>query len=96
MMKEERLSEYELDKLREVLKEHIKNPRRGIVNSEHAFVAQKLFDLKMFTAALAYWHWITMHRKEVDYFPADILDLIAKLDEIDLKTTIPQWGTYGT
>jgi hypothetical protein len=97
MMKEKKVfDEDSLETLRQVLKEQIEKPVLTLVNSEHSFVAQKLYEKKKFDISLGYWHWITMNRHKTDYFPADIMDLIAKLDEVDKKNTISSWGTYGT
>ena len=88
--------DYDLDKLRGVLREQIKSPSTAIINSEHSFVARKLFDMKAFSLSLLYWHYITCGRKP-GTFPDDIVEMIGELDKIDGKSnTIPQWGTYGT
>lgn len=88
--------EQDLDELRSILRKQIKSPTRAIVNSEHSFVARALFDLKLFSLSLLYWHYVTSGKK-AGTFPDDIVELIGELDKVDAEiNTIPSWGTYGT
>ena len=78
----------------EAQREQLKKPNRAVVNSEAAFVAQRLRDAGHFDLAARYWRWVCPPSK--DDFDETVHELQAKLKEIDLSVSMPAWGTYGT
>ncbi len=80
----------------EVLKEQIANPARACVNSESAFVKDKLNKRGETELATAYWNWVCMYQRDLPVFGEEVLALQRQLTAIDKQQTMPSWGTYGT
>ena len=78
----------------EAQREQLKKPTRAVVNSESAFVAQRLRDAGHHELAARYWSWVCMS-PQVE-FNETVQELQEKLEEIDRSVSMPAWGTYGT
>ena len=75
----------DIEILRSVLKDQIAKPCKAIVNSESAFVQDKLLKAGQHALASAYWKWVctglnTVHNPGFD---SDIIDLQNQLNQID-------------
>lgn len=68
-------------------------PTRAVVNSESAFVAQRLRDAGHMDEAKAYWNWVCMG-KSAKTFGQDVADLQVQLDALD--TPLDSSWTRGT
>lgn len=76
-------------------RKQLENPTRAVVNSESAFVAQRLRSEGYFEIAAAYWSWVC-NRHDRYNFSQEVIDLQLKLKAIDMGVSMPAWGTYGT
>ena len=72
--------------LKSVLKEQIANPCKAIVNSESAFVKDKLIKAGHDNLANAYWKWVCMGKAYNPGFNTDIVELQNQLNQIDRKS----------
>lgn len=73
----------------------IDNPTRAVCNSESAFVAQNLRNAGYYDEAAKFWSFVCSGgTRHID--DAVIIDLYKQLKQIDNKSTMPAWGTYGT
>lgn len=82
-------------------REQLKNPTRAVVNSEAAFVMQRLRNEGYFEIAASYWSWTCRFAssdpdKGPQEFGQEVYDLQLKLRSIDMGVSMPAWGTYGT
>lgn len=82
------------DLVAEAQREQIKKPKRAVVNSESAFVAQRLRDAGHHELAARYWNWVCSSPQFE--FNETVQELQEKLEEIDRRVSMPAWGTYGT
>lgn len=89
------LTDQQYQLLAKMLKWQAAEPARAVVNSEAAFVKFKLQTLGEVALAKQYWSWVCGGCKP-GVFPTDVEDLQQALEEIDSKSSIPSWGTYGT
>ena len=81
----------------EAMQAQIANPTRAVVNSESAFVKDRLNKLGQTSLASEYWNWVCMYRRGVpNYFGEEVAALQEQLDAIDKGVEMPAWGTYGT
>lgn len=80
----------------EVMKEQIAKPTRAVVNSESAFVKDKLNQRGETDLAKQYWNWICCAGRDTPMFGDEVMELQKQLNAIDKKSTMPAWGTYGT
>ena len=76
-------------------------PARACVNSECAFVADKIRDAGHPELAKAYWSWVCSHpegnpAKAVEKFGVECYEQYIQLREIDKGFTMPEWGYKGT
>lgn len=73
----------------------IQKPTRSVCNSESAFVVQNLHNAGYFDEAAKYWSFVcsggTRHIAD-----PEIIELYRQLKQIDIKSSMPAWGTYGT
>jgi hypothetical protein len=77
--------------------EQLVNPRRSVVNSESAFVANRLSAAGYTQLANRYWNWITMPQASKNPgFSDEVLELQKQLDAIDQQVSMPSWGHRGT
>lgn len=79
----------------EAIKAQIQKPTRAVVNSEAAFVAQRLRNDGYTGVAARYWSWSCGHENREE-FGDEIYKLQMQLNEIDRGVSMPAWGTYGT
>lgn len=79
----------------EAIKAQIQKPTRAVVNSEAAFVAQRLRNDGYTGVAARYWSWSCGHENREE-FGDEIYELQMQLNEIDRGVSMPAWGTYGT
>lgn len=79
----------------EAIKAQIQKPTHAIVNSEAAFVAQRLRNDGYTGVAARYWSWSCGHENREE-FGDEIYELQMQLNEIDRGVSMPAWGTYGT
>jgi|GEM_PF-6839662 len=79
----------------EIMTEQVANPNKAVVNSECAFVKEKLQRRGLNELARQYWNWVCIGNS-YDIFPQEVKDLQAKLKEIDASTSMPSWGYSGT
>lgn len=82
--------------LLEVLQEQIAKPNRAVVNSESAFVKDKLNQRGEPELAKAYWNWVCSSGRDLPMFGPEALEFQRQLNAIDKQSTMPDWGTYGT
>lgn len=73
----------------------LEKPTRAVVNSESAFVAQRLRNDGYTGVAARYWSWSCGHENREE-FGDEVYELQMKLKEIDAGVSMPSWGTYGT
>ena len=73
----------------------LNNPRRAIVNSENAFVADRLEADGLHEEASAYWNYVCNRRAD-PFNNAQISRLLEKLELVNLNNVIPAWGLGGT
>lgn len=90
------VSQEDLSILAEVLQAQVDKPTRAVVNSESAFVYNKLRKLNHIKLADQYWGWVCSYPRTSLFFDDKIDKLQSDLDKIDKKITMPTWGTYGT
>ena len=77
--------------------EQLKKPARATVNSEAAFVRERLFKLGFDKEANAYWLWFCSFKSpRPDWVTEEISSMQMQLNKIDKRQTMPEWGTYGT
>lgn len=73
----------------------IQKPTRAVCNSESAFVVENLRNAGYFDEAAKYWSFTcsggTRHITD-----PEIIELYRQLKQIDKKSSISAWGTYGT
>lgn len=74
-------------------KAQLANPTRACVNSESAFVAQRLRDAGHSDLAKRYWSYVCRCGAG---FGAEVEENEKKLKEIDNGFVMPEWGTKGT
>lgn len=73
--------------------EQYANPKRSVVNSEHAFVVDKLRNIGLHNEAQLYWTHICNRRQSID--DPEINRLVVLLDGLS-QCNMPQWGIKGT
>lgn len=74
--------------LKSVLKEQIAKPCKAIVNSESAFVQDKLLKAGQPDLASAYWKWVCtgLNAANNPGFDEEIVELQNQLNQIDRKS----------
>jgi hypothetical protein len=73
------------------------NPTRACVNSESAFVADRLRSMGHKELAKTYWSWVCSFRSTDSLkFGWKVYDNELKLKQIDAGFTMPEWGYKGT
>ncbi len=72
----------------------LQKPTRACVNSEAAFVAQRIRDQGYHALSKQYWSFVCSGSKFG--FNEQIIENEKKLKAIDKQFTMPDWGTYGT
>ena len=85
----------------EAQRKQLEKPTRAVVNSEAAFVAQRLRNEGYLEIASKYWSWTCKSASHDDEkgpleFGQEVYDLQKLLKQIDAGCTMPAWGTYGT
>lgn len=85
----------------EAQRRQIKNPTRACVNSEAAFVAQRLRNEGYVEISAAYWSWTCRSASRSEEqgsleFGKEVFELQKQLRAIDAGFNMPSWGTYGT
>ncbi len=79
----------------EAQRKQLEKPARAVVNSEAAFVAQRLRTEGHTDIASRYWSWTCRRGTEAE-FGKEVYQLQQQLNAIDAGITMPEWGTYGT
>lgn len=79
----------------EAMKAQLAKPARAVVNSESAFVKDRISMAGEPELARQYWNWVCSGRK-TPIFGEEVFTLQQQLDAIDKGVTMPDWGTYGT
>lgn len=72
----------------------LENPTRACVNSESAFVAQRLRDQGFNELSKQYWSFVCGGKDPG--FSDEVKENQKKLKMIDKQFEMPAWGTYGT
>lgn len=72
----------------------LEKPTRACVNSESAFVRQRIQDQGYIELSKQYWSFVC--RSSDPGFSDEVKENEKKLKEIDSGFTMPAWGTYGT
>jgi hypothetical protein len=78
------------------LQDQLNNPVKSMVNSELAYVYDRL-KLQDQNLARTFWHSVTLGNSfMID--DQDVRALITRLQEIDqlAMSAMPEWGSYGT
>lgn len=89
--------EKQIDILIKAMTAQLANPARAVVNSESAFVKDRLNKLGEYEIANKYWNWLCCTRWQTNpIFGEEVQALQLKLEAIDKQSTMPSWGTYGT
>lgn len=88
--------ESKINILIEAMKAQVANPTRAVVNSESAFVAQRVRNAGEAELSSKYWSWVCSRWETNPIFGEEVLELQRQLQAIDSKVTMPSWGTYGT
>ena len=83
------------EKVKFAILEQLNNPARAVVNSESAFVRERLLKMGEKELARDYWWWCCTGCS-VPIFGEEVMALQTRLNEIDKQSTMPAWGTYGT
>lgn len=73
----------DIEILRSVLKDQIVKPCKAIINSESAFVQEKLVKAKQPVLANAYWNWVCSNYSNNPGFDLNIVELQNQLNQID-------------
>lgn len=76
-------------------KAQLDKPTRAVVNSESAFVMDRLNNAGQSALARRYWSWSCGAKNRTE-FGDEVYELEMKLREIDKTVSMPSWGTYGT
>ena len=76
-------------------------PARACVNSECAFVQEKIYNAGHPELAKEYWSWVCSGpernpAKAVEKFGVECYEQYIQLREIDKGFTMPEWGYKGT
>jgi hypothetical protein len=85
----------EISLIIEAQEAQLAKPTRACVNSESAFVAQRLRDAGHVDLAKTYWSNVVCSSKK-DFFGPIVAENELKLKEIDKGFTMPEWGYKGT
>lgn len=88
--------ETKINILIEQMKAQVAMPTRAVVNSESAFVADRLNKLGEYELAKKYWSWVCSYWEKNPIFGEEVTALQHQLNAIDKQSTMPSWGTYGT
>lgn len=78
------------------MKAQLAKPNRAVVNSETAFVKDRLYDMGEKDLAKEYWNWNCGRWEDNPKFGPEVQELQTQLRNIDKGITMPEWGTYGT
>lgn len=81
------------------IKAQLANPRRAGINSEAAFVRERIEREAGEILARRYWNWAisaAQWRAANPVFGELAVTLQIELDAIDDSTSLPSWATYGT
>jgi len=81
--------------------EQLANPARACVNSESAFVTDRIRAAGYGDLAKSYWSWVCSSpernpEQAVKAFGVECYEQYVKLREIDKGFTMPEWGYKGT
>lgn len=79
----------------------LESPARACVNSESAFVKDRIYKLGYPELAKEYWNWVCSSASRSDEvgpekFGQEVYDQYKELKKIDAGFVMPSWGTYGT
>ena len=88
--------EKQIDILIEAMKAQLAKPARAVVNSESAFIKDRLNKLGEYELAKQYWKWVCSRWEDNPVFGEEVLEIQRQLKAIDNQSTMPSWGTYGT
>lgn len=74
----------------------LNQPNRSVVNSECAFVVDRLNKMGESSLGKEYWSWTCSDWQSNPKFGDTVHSLQTQLRAIDKQSTMPSWGTYGT
>ena len=80
----------------DAMREQLAKPARAIVNSECAFVADRLRAMGEHDLAKEYWSWNCSSWEKNPKYGHEVQELQAQLRAIDNQYTLPEWGYKGT
>lgn len=72
----------------------LEKPTRACVNSESAFVAERIRNAGHIELSKQYWNFVCGGKNPG--FNDEVQKNAKKLKDIDRGFTMPEWGTYGT
>lgn len=88
-----------MDTIINAIKAQLASPRRAGINSEAAFVRERIEMEAGEILARRYWNWaisMAAWRAANPVFGELAVTLQLQLDAIDDSTSLPDWATYGT
>lgn len=91
----ESLDDNMLEPIKAAIRAQLAKPTRAVVNSESAFVTNRLNREGYEEAARIYWSWVCGAKNKIT--DPEIIELQQQLDAIDKKSSpMPAWGYSGT
>jgi hypothetical protein len=76
-------------------RQQLAKPANACVNSEAAFVEERIQEMGYKDIASKYWSWHCKHDFTTGY-NEEVRELQKQLVAIDKRFEMPAWGTYGT
>jgi hypothetical protein len=83
----------------QAMKEQIASPARAVVNSESAFVKDRLYKMGQEDLGAQYWSWVCSANRNTPVFGDEVMELQRKLKEIDAAAApviVDDKFTWGT
>jgi hypothetical protein len=80
----------------DAMRAQLAKPARAIVNSECAFVADRLRTMGEHDLAKEYWSWTCSSWEQNPKYGREVQELQTQLRAIDKQYTMPEWGYKGT
>jgi hypothetical protein len=86
----------QIEILIEEMKIQLAKPARAVVNSECAFVVDRLNARGECGLAKEYWSWTCSSWEQNPKYGPEVQELQTQLRAIDKQYTMPEWGYKGT
>lgn len=82
----------------QAMKEQIAKPARAVVNSESAFVKDRLYKMGYAELGAQYWSWVCSANRNIPVFGDEVMELQRKLKEVDAgcAPVVDDKFTWGT